>query len=760
MIPALRIAGHELRGYLRAPAAWAIAALFLAVQGVGFAGQVAALSDPRRPAPLGAVLEGFFAGSLLTWSLGLAVIALLAMRALAEDRRAGTWETLLTAPVGEGAAVAGKWLAAAAFHAVLWVPTVAYLIVVAAYRPAGAAWDLAPVLTAYAGVVAIGAALLAVAFAASAFSPSPLVAGAAGYAALMLLLLAGELPALAPGLAADHPTLAAIVDAIAVRARLAELARGEVTLAAVALIAGLVAVGLSLAITGACAGRRRPRELRRRALATALVAAIAVQVGALAVRRPAAWDVTARRSNSLEPLTLDTLAALAAPVAVTIVRPTLAELDAVFAEAERVARLMAAAQPRLTVRVLDPGTASGGLAAIARATGLDALDLQRSGAVVLELAGRRRVIDLIDLASFAAVPGTKTAGVTRLSPEAELVARLRELADPRPLVACATTGHGELGLDRDPEVAELSALVDRIRADGGRVEPVETVAAGVPAACSVVVVAGPTAPVAPAEALALERWLDAGGGLLVMLAARPDGGALPPTGLEPVLARFGVAPADAVAVDPSLALDAGGAGGGGTIRVLAGYADHPVTAGFLKRRATVWVVPRVLELAAPAVPLVSTTAAGWGERRWAAPPVARDPDDLRGPVAIVAASERGDACDGEAGASVRSVPGGDSCPRRGRVVAIGSAESVSSAVIAGASAGELLAHQAIRWLAHRERVAVALPDKTPEQVRLVMTDGERRAVIALCAGGVPIGFAGLGAALAWRRRRRSRGAQA
>ena len=345
------------------------------------------------------------------------------------------------------------------------------------------------------------------------------------------------------------------------------------------------------------------------------------------------------------------------------------------------------------------------------------------------------MIDLIDLASFAAVPGTKTAGVTRLSPEAELVARLRELADPRPLVACATTGHGELGLDRDPEVAELSALVDRIRADGGRVEPVETLAAGVPSVCSVVVVAGPTTPMAPAEALALERWLDGGGGLLVMLAARPDGGGLPPTGLEPVLARFGIAPADAVAVDPSLAIDAGAAGGGGAIRVLAGYADHPVTAGFARRRATVWVVPRALELAAPAVPLVSTSAAGWGERRWSAPPVARDPDDLRGPVAIAAASERG----------------------TGRVVAIGSAESVSSAVIAGASAGELLAHQAIRWLAHRERATVPLRDKTPEQVRLVMTDGERRAVIALCAGGVPIGFAGLGALLAWRRRRRSRG---
>ena len=45
-----RVAAHELRGYLRAPAAWGIATLFLAVQGIGFAGQLAVLSDPVRPA--------------------------------------------------------------------------------------------------------------------------------------------------------------------------------------------------------------------------------------------------------------------------------------------------------------------------------------------------------------------------------------------------------------------------------------------------------------------------------------------------------------------------------------------------------------------------------------------------------------------------------------------------------------------------------------------------------------------------------------
>lgn len=735
MTAVARIAAHELRGYVRAPAAWGIATLFLAVQGIGFAGQLAVLSDPQRPARLGAVLEGFFAGNLLSWSLGLAVIALIAMRALAEDRRAGTWETLVTAPVLEVEAVIGKWLAGAAFHALLWAPTALYLVVVALYRPPGASWDPGPVIGAYLGVVVLGAALLAVAFAAAAASAEPLIAGGLAYAAVMLVFLIGELPALAPGLAVDHPTLAAIIDAVAVRPRLAELARGEITAAAVVLAVGLTAVGLSVAVAAVCAGRRRRREMGMRALATALIAVIAIQLGAAARRWPAAWDLTARHTNSLEPATVAAVRAIDGPIALTVIRPTLANFDPVFAEAERVARRIARVRSGIAVRVLDPATTP--IDDIARDAGLDRNDVEKSGLVVVAVGDRRRAIDLVDLASFAAspVPIPKAPPVvTRLSPEAEITARLRELADPRPVVACFTVGHGELSIDPDPALAEISGLAARIRGDGGRVDTVDDLATGVPASCSVVVVAGPTSAVSADAALAVEHWVSAGGGLLVMPAVRPDGGELPPTGLEPVLHGYGIDLVDAVAIDPDLALDTPGA-----LRVMTSYGAHAITDGFAGRRATVWLVPRVLALSTRAVALVSTTAAGWGERAWQTPPPVYGPEDVKGPVAIAAAAE---SATGDAGA-------------RGRVVVIASAESISSAVPAGASAGELLAARAVRWLAHRDPPPVeSWRDKTPEQVRLVMTAGERKAAIVLCAAGVPLGFGGIGVVLALRRRRR------
>ena len=108
---------------LRAPIVYVVGGLFLVVQGIAFAGLVGALSDPREPAPLGALLEGQLAGTLLTWVLQLVVLTLLGMRTIAEDKRSGGWELLLTAQVGEGAAVVGKWLAAATIYALLWLPT-------------------------------------------------------------------------------------------------------------------------------------------------------------------------------------------------------------------------------------------------------------------------------------------------------------------------------------------------------------------------------------------------------------------------------------------------------------------------------------------------------------------------------------------------------------------------------------------------------------------------------------------------------------
>ncbi len=720
---------RELHVMLRAPIVYVVGGVFLVVQGVAFAGLVAALSDPRRPAPLGALLEGQLAGTLLTWVLELVVLTLLGMRAIADDKRSGGWELLLTAQVGEGAAVIGKWLAATTIYALLWIPTLAYLGVVAAFRADDGGWDIATILTGYLGAIAIGAALLAWAIAASAAMASTLGAGALGFALLIGIFLVGELPALWPDLALDHPTTAATLDLVSVRATVGAFARGELGLAAVVVVSALAVVGLSLAVTLACAGRRRRRELRYRALGTVGFAVIGVLAGILAVRHPMRWDVTESRRNSLDPETIALLSELSGPATLTIVRPTLGGLDPIYDEVARVIVRMAEVAPGITVKSVDPASAPGGLAEIARTAGLAPGDLATGGAIVVDSNGRRRVVDLLGIATIQRGPGDAPT-VERLAIEQSIGGALAALATREPITVCATTGHGELPIAvSDPASADWRVVADRLRGEGLTVE--ELVAGdSVTARCTVLVVAGPVQPFAPAEALAIQTYLRGGGALLVAAPSRTlaERGGLATTGLEGLLAADGLGVPPAIVVDPTLTVRELP----GALLVVDGYREHPINSGFAGTRATLWFQPRAVVATAGASVLVAASAQSWGERDLVTAPPRADGDDLAGPVALAAIG------------------------KSGRVIAIGSAESLSTAVLSGgASAGDLWLARAIRFLAGKPEPRLAIEARAPDQIRLVMTAGQRRAVTALSVGAIPLAWVVLGAALVWWRRRRA-----
>jgi ABC-2 type transport system permease protein len=716
---------RELAVMLRAPIIYLVGGLFLVVQGIAFAGLVGALSDPRRPAPLGALLEGQLAGTLLTWVLELVVLTLLGMRAIAEDKRTGAWEALLTAGVGEGAAVAGKWLAAVTVYALVWLPTLAYLGLVAIYRADTGGWDLPAIAVGYAGAVALGAALLAWAIAASAATASALAAGALGFAWLVGIFLVGELPALWPDLAVDHPAIALALDTVSLRAIATDLARGHVAVRSLAVLAGLAVVGLALAITLACAGRRRRTELRIRALGTALCAAIAILLCVLAARHPAGLDLSAARRNSLDEATRAVLAELPGPATLTMVQPMFAALEPVYDEVAHVAARMAEAAPGLTVRRADPTSAPGGLTAIARAAGLAAGDLASGGAIVVELGGRQRVVDLLAFAAIDRGPdGAPT--VERLAIEQALAGALAALSTAHPVTICATRGHGELALATQPAGRDWAAVAQRLRGEGMTVDEVDVVPA-VPASCAAVLVAGPSSPVAADEALAVQRFVRGGGGLVVAAGSLVNG-ALPPTGLEGVLAAEGLGLPAAVAVDSSIGVRELP----GALFVIDGYADHPINRGFAGARPTLWVQPRAVVATGSATPLVSATAASWGERDLVEAP-AKDLDDLAGPVALAAIGSAH------------------------RVIAIGSAGSFTTQVLtSGPSAADLWLARAIRFAAGAPEPTIAVATRAPSQVRLVLTAGQRRAVIALSVAGLPLAWALLGGLVVWWRRRRGR----
>ncbi len=178
---------RELRAYFLSPLAYVILAFFLLMNGYVFWVIVSYLNDPRSP--IGAPLELFFGQTVFFWLVLMFITPVLTMRLLAEERRSGTIEVLMTAPVTEGQVVLGKYLAALLFYVFLWLPTLAYVALIAGYSEI----DPGPILTGYLGVLGVGALFMAVGVFGSSFTRNQIVSAVVTFAVLMVLFTFGLL---------------------------------------------------------------------------------------------------------------------------------------------------------------------------------------------------------------------------------------------------------------------------------------------------------------------------------------------------------------------------------------------------------------------------------------------------------------------------------------------------------------------------------------------------------------------------------------
>ena len=228
------IARRELLAYFYSPVAYVVLALFLVIQGIYFWLFLNFLSAPS--APPGAVMSYFFGGTIVFWISTIFASSLLPMRLLAEERKSGTLETLLTAPVRDGEVVLGKYLACVAFYALLWLPELAYVVLL--WRFAGRP-DLGPVAAGFLGALLTGAALLAWGLLASALSRNQIVAAVLAFAFSFALLLLGVTEDFA-----NSQTLRAVLSYMQMFKLMEDFGRGIVDSRHVVFLLSLTAIGL------------------------------------------------------------------------------------------------------------------------------------------------------------------------------------------------------------------------------------------------------------------------------------------------------------------------------------------------------------------------------------------------------------------------------------------------------------------------------------------------------------------------------------
>jgi ABC-2 type transport system permease protein len=119
----------------------------------------------------------------------LLMIPIVTMRLIAEEKKGGTFELLMTCPVSSTQITLGKYFAGVFMVIVLLGLTLIYPIMLEIFSDGGLDW--ATVGTSYLGMLLMGAAFAAVGLVASSLTTSQVVAAVAGFFALLLFWVIG-----------------------------------------------------------------------------------------------------------------------------------------------------------------------------------------------------------------------------------------------------------------------------------------------------------------------------------------------------------------------------------------------------------------------------------------------------------------------------------------------------------------------------------------------------------------------------------------
>ena len=168
----------ELISYLFSPVAYIIAVLLYLSRGTEVYRLVGRAADSHYD--IGTFASYYVIYGPSTYFFFVLVPPILTMRCLAEERRTGSLEVLMTAPVRDFEIVIGKWFAALVFFGLLWLPTLPLLGLLAGDAFLGTSLSYGPVLSTYVGLFLLGAMLLAIGIFASSLTDNVLLASIVG----------------------------------------------------------------------------------------------------------------------------------------------------------------------------------------------------------------------------------------------------------------------------------------------------------------------------------------------------------------------------------------------------------------------------------------------------------------------------------------------------------------------------------------------------------------------------------------------------
>jgi ABC-2 type transport system permease protein len=177
---------HELRMLLVSPATYVAATLFLGFMGLIFTKILEIYSGAAQETSPALVYFQLF------WLPACVMVPLLTMKCLAEERRLGTIETLLTTPVTTTEVVLAKFSAAYVLYLTLWSSTIGFFYILKKFSGDARFLDSGPLLGGYLFIAVSGLFFVAIGVFASSVTSNQSVAGIIGCVALASLILGGN----------------------------------------------------------------------------------------------------------------------------------------------------------------------------------------------------------------------------------------------------------------------------------------------------------------------------------------------------------------------------------------------------------------------------------------------------------------------------------------------------------------------------------------------------------------------------------------
>jgi hypothetical protein len=200
--PVVVLTRRELGAFFYSPMAYLVLFGFTGVAWL----QYWLFVESLLPNPMGrrsAVIEPIvrdYVGSWLPIFFNLLVVPILTMRLLSEERRSGTLEVLLTAPVNETQVVLSKFFAAVVMYVVTWLPFLLFLTAIP--LGGGAPFDYRPLMSFFVGLVVTGAGFVGMGLFFSSLTSNQIAAVVLTFAGMIALTAAQVvrgLPWVTPG---------------------------------------------------------------------------------------------------------------------------------------------------------------------------------------------------------------------------------------------------------------------------------------------------------------------------------------------------------------------------------------------------------------------------------------------------------------------------------------------------------------------------------------------------------------------------------